>query len=727
MSDLPDGKKYMGIAYNKPTPIKSENYEDYQWSLVTGEGVPGEPGEDGKNYYTWIRYANNAQGGGISDNPDGKDYIGLAYNKETPIESNNPEDYIWSLFRGPQGIQGEPGEDGKTFYTWIKYADTPTSGMSDSPDGKKYMGIAYNKETPEESTRYSDYAWSLIVGQGIPGEPGEDGKTLYTWVKYADDANGGGMSNDPTGKNYIGLAYNKETPTESNSPSDYAWSLFRGPQGIPGEDGKSSYIYIRYSAVSNPTSSSQISTIPNKYIGIQVSQNPVASTNPADYTWAQFMGDPGATGARGPAGPDGKTPYIHFAYANSADGRTDFSTTESAGRSYMGQYADYTEADSTDPTDYTWIKTRGENGSDGPPTGITVSETEPEDPYTGMLWKHTGTVPGLVQNATYRWNGRSWELYLFVAENLQVENLSALSANLGHVTAGSIVIPWTISDNPQLNVEGTTEFSNAEGGGNPLVMNYTQKNKGDGSVEATGYSKYGYDGIALRVTLPNGVTRETQLTYTSLMMSDGNGYAVMEKSDLEKFFTGLYPGGRFTGDMNTLTTPGMYYCNFTYVQNGPYSNEYGWILNLRATSDPGVQLVFRYDYTGTREMAVRHYENSKWYAWSYISAYNSSQWINLSLNSGYVTSEGNTPQYRISGNRVELRGQVAKSSGTFGTSTVVIGYLPSDCYPAKTEMFHQADDTYYGARVAITTSGQIRVNSRGDSGYVSLSGIYFYI
>lgn len=462
--------------------------------------------------------------------------------------------------------------------------------------------------------------------------------------------------------------------------------------------------------------------------GIQVSQSSAASTNPADYTWSKFTGDPGATGAPGPAGENGKTPYIHFAYANSADGRTDFSTTTSTGRSYMGQYADYTETDSTDPSKYTWIKVKGENGADGEdgkPTGITVSSTEPENPYTGMLWKHTGTVPGLVQNATYRWNGSSWELYLFVAENLEVDSLSALSANLGHVTAGSIVIPWSISDNPQFNVDGTTEFSNSEGGGNPLVMNYTQKNKGDGSVEATGYSKYGYDGITLRVTLPNGVTRETQLTYTSLIMSDGNGYAVMEKSDLEKFFMGVYPCGRFTGDMNTLTTPGMYYCNFTYVQNGPYSNEYGWILNLRATSDPGVQLAFRYDYTGTREMAVRHYENSKWYAWSYISAYNSSQWINLSLNSGYVVSEGRTPQYRISGNAIELRGQVAKRDG--GDITGTMFSLPAQAIPDSPKIFQQADNTFYGCRVAIVTDGSVQARTAVNSTYVSLDGIYYYL
>ena len=64
--------------------------------------------------------------------------------------------------QGPQGVQGVKGADGKTYYTWIKYADSPTSGMSDNPSGKKYIGVAYNKTTATESTTYSDYSWSLI-------------------------------------------------------------------------------------------------------------------------------------------------------------------------------------------------------------------------------------------------------------------------------------------------------------------------------------------------------------------------------------------------------------------------------------------------------------------------------------------------------------------------------------------------------------------------------------
>ena len=61
-----------------------------------------------------------------------------------------------------QGVQGPKGVDGKQYYTWLKYADTPTSGMSDSPTGKAYIGLAYNKTTATESSNYSDYTLSLI-------------------------------------------------------------------------------------------------------------------------------------------------------------------------------------------------------------------------------------------------------------------------------------------------------------------------------------------------------------------------------------------------------------------------------------------------------------------------------------------------------------------------------------------------------------------------------------
>ncbi|WP_188453803.1 phage tail spike protein [Virgibacillus oceani] len=126
---------------------------------------------------------------------------------------------------GPQGIPGPPGEDGQSLYTWVKFADSPTSGMSDSPLNKEYIGLAYNKTTPTESANYADYTWAKTKGeQGVPGQPGADGTERFTWVKYADDENGNGMSDSPEGKRYLGLAHNKTIASESNNPSDYNWS-----------------------------------------------------------------------------------------------------------------------------------------------------------------------------------------------------------------------------------------------------------------------------------------------------------------------------------------------------------------------------------------------------------------------------------------------------------------------------------------------------------------------
>ncbi len=407
---------------------------------------------------------------------------------------------------------GKDGIPGASYYTWLKYADDEKgNGMSDSPDGKQYMGIAYNKESPDESLKPADYQWSRITGEGIPGKPGADGKTYYTWVRYADDENGTGMSDNPSGKYYIGLAFNKETQTESSNPKDYQWSKYRGDDGIPGtdgEDGRTSYFHVKYSAVANPSSSAQMTETPSKYIGTYVDYTQQDSNNPKDYTWSQFRGDPGENGIPGENGEDGRTSYLHIAYANSADGWTDFSTTASAGKQYMGQYVDFAERDSTNPDMYKWTKVKGENGQDGTDgqdgvgiksvtkyylaserntgittstygwtttiqtmtetkkylwsyetiaytdgssakttpiiigvhgqngadgdSGIIVSPTAPENPKVGQLWQTANGEP------IKKWDGSKWVIYYISVENLNVETLSAIAANLGTVTAGLI-------------------------------------------------------------------------------------------------------------------------------------------------------------------------------------------------------------------------------------------------------------------------------------------------
>ncbi len=64
-------------------------------------------------------------------------------------------------------------------------------------------------------------------------------------------------------------------------------------------------------------------------------------------------------------GQDGKTAYVHIAYANSADGKTDFDIADPTGRSYMGQYTDNAAADSTDPAAYAWALIKGAKGEQG--------------------------------------------------------------------------------------------------------------------------------------------------------------------------------------------------------------------------------------------------------------------------------------------------------------------------------------------------------------------------
>ena len=296
--------------------------------------------------------------------------------------------------KGEQGIAGTPGSDGKTPYLHIKYAPVqkPTSSqLTDVPD--KYIGT-YTDYEINDSTDPNKYTWAQFRGdQGVAGKNG------YTWIKYAAMPNGEDMSDDPdtvpwidTDGNticdtlgnpiylepeyvaYIGIANNKDTPTESDNPKDYTWTRYKGADGengsdgkdgINGKDGKTSYTHIAYANSADGKTDFSVSDSNRKYIGMYVDFVEQDSTNPDSYAWSLIKGADGAQGIPGKAGSDGKTPYFHIAYANSADGRTDFDVVVSAGKQYIGQYTDYTPDDSTDPTKYSWTKIKGEQGDKG--------------------------------------------------------------------------------------------------------------------------------------------------------------------------------------------------------------------------------------------------------------------------------------------------------------------------------------------------------------------------
>ena len=141
-----------------------------------------------------------------------------------------------------------------------------------------------------------------------------------------------------------------------------------GANGIPGKDGKdgkTQYTHLAYANSADGTKDFSVSDGNREYIGMYVDFVEADSTDPTKYTWSLIRGANGAQGVPGTPGANGKTPYFHIAYANSADGRTGFSVDDSVNKLYIGQYTDYTPDDSTDPTKYSWTKIKGEPGTAG--------------------------------------------------------------------------------------------------------------------------------------------------------------------------------------------------------------------------------------------------------------------------------------------------------------------------------------------------------------------------
>lgn len=132
---------------------------------------------------------------------------------------------------------------------------------------------------------------------------------------------------------------------------------------LKGQDGTSSYIHRKYSDNANGTPMSDNSNL--KYLGIYTGSSATPPTTPTSYTWSKIKGEDGRQGVPGVRGADGRTSYLHTAYANSPTGDVDFSTTNSNGKEYIGTYSDFEINDSNDYRRYKWMKIKGENGQNG--------------------------------------------------------------------------------------------------------------------------------------------------------------------------------------------------------------------------------------------------------------------------------------------------------------------------------------------------------------------------
>lgn len=306
-----------GWAYKNTTDGKSYVYQDGTWYQMTIDGVDGANGKDGTDGLDIVWKgdlsappANPVKNWVYRDTDNGRVYI---YNGTA-----------WTLMvaDGNDGTNGAAGSDGLSVY--ITYHDSesqpavPTgNGTSDGWHTNATNAVVWMSQKIAASASTGSWGNPIKIKgnigntgpQGIPGTPGKDGKVYYTWIRYANDVQGNGISNDPTGKSFIGLAYNKETSTESNTASDYSWSRFRGfdgsdgkdgTDGVPGpagEDGKTTYTWIAYSDNSDGSDMYQNPTDSTKYIGIAVNKDTATESNdPADYTWSRFRGEDGAAG-----------------------------------------------------------------------------------------------------------------------------------------------------------------------------------------------------------------------------------------------------------------------------------------------------------------------------------------------------------------------------------------------------------------------------------------------
>ncbi|AAC79560.1 host range and adsorption protein [Streptococcus phage 01205] len=299
--------------------------------------------------------------------------------------------------KGDQGNDGLPGKDGvgiKTTIVTYGISDNentqPTNWSSQLPTLVKgkylWTKTAWTYTDLSSETGYQKTYIAKDGNNGNDGLPGKDGVGIRnTTITYAVGTSGtvaptNGWSsqvpNVPAGQylwtksiwdytdNTSETGYSVAKMGEQGPKGDRGEQGLQGPrgeQGIPGPkgaDGRTQYTHIAYADAISGSGFSQ-TDVSKPYIGMYQDFNEVDSNNPQDYRWSKWKGSDGKDGVPGKAGADGRTPYVHFAYADSADGRTGFSLTQNGRKRYLGVLTNFIKKDSTNPSDYSWNDTAG--------------------------------------------------------------------------------------------------------------------------------------------------------------------------------------------------------------------------------------------------------------------------------------------------------------------------------------------------------------------------------
>ncbi|WP_018041495.1 phage tail protein [Lacticaseibacillus paracasei] len=428
------------------------------------------------------------------------------------------------------------------YYPWLRYADDDKgTNMSAFPSGKKYMAIVWSNKSSVPSDNPADYAgkWALIQGKdgadGVPGAKGADGRTSYFHTAWANDVSGqsGFTVSGGDGKKYIGT-YSDFTQADSTHPADYNWALFKGAdgdvgpkgdQGLPGAkgaDGRTAYAHFAY-ANSQDGHADFSTTDPNrKYIGFYSDFTSGDSMNPSDYSWSLIKGADGANdkdGVPGKAGADGKTSYFHIAYADSSDGKTNFSLDTPGSRKYIGSYTEFTQADSTNPAVYSWQLVQGPKGDTGPqgpqgPQGVQgtpgskdvpfpyVQLDAPANPKKGDTWWHGTSLKDAT--AVQRYDGFKWVDDAIAQAVLYIKELNSIILNSAEINSPNINVPFQ-----HVSIEGSKILSSGSltlNGASYVISGNIEDTSGKPNGQIY-HTEVNPDGLLSYITQTDGTTR----------------------------------------------------------------------------------------------------------------------------------------------------------------------------------------------------------------------------
>lgn len=282
------------------------------------------------------------------------------------------------LTPGPKGEKGEPGQRGadglpgrdgvgirSTTVTYVSSTNgttAPTTGWTEAVPTVDPGNYLWTKTvwTYTDGNTETGYTVSRIGRDGNTGRDGIAGKDgvgiRSTTITYGQSASGtiqpttwtSQVPSVPNGQ----FLWTKTVWAYTDNTTETGYSVAKmGETGPKGADGRTQYTHIAYA--DNATGGGFSQTDQTKaYIGMYQDFNATDSTNPSAYRWSPWKGKDGKDGVPGPKGADGRTPYIHWAYSDSADGTG--LTTSDNGQRYIGHYSDYTQADSTDKTKYRW-------------------------------------------------------------------------------------------------------------------------------------------------------------------------------------------------------------------------------------------------------------------------------------------------------------------------------------------------------------------------------------